>query len=237
MHNKAKKCTDKHAQCLCLTTNNITNWLDCSGDQKGFLQLWTVLFFPHLHQKEINSWNFWVHVQYQFFLPLHPPPHRQFGSCTLCHKSKTQLKGERHKEMTPVRKLLMLGRALAGRKSMGGNTSIHGNGTVGGRGGTKDIFFFFTEKWCICFTQGEKKQRRGERKKNTLLNIFWKKASTLVRLSCVVKVCFIQLCGSVCSCLSGLFLVEAQKDYSWHVQGHSVDTDALQEAELWIQHE
>lgn len=48
----------------------------------------------------------------------------------------------------------------------------------------------------------------------------------------MVKVCFIQLCGSVCSCLSGLFLVEAQKDYSWHVQGHSVDTDALQEAEL-----
>jgi len=48
----------------------------------------------------------------------------------------------------------------------------------------------------------------------------------------VVNVCFIQLCVSVCRCLSGLFLVEAQKDYSWHVQGRSVDLDALQEAEL-----
>lgn len=56
---------------------------------------------------------------------------------------KTQLKGGRHKEMTPARKQLVLGRALAGRKSMGGNTSIHGNGTMGGRGGSKDFFFFF----------------------------------------------------------------------------------------------
>lgn len=50
-----------HSQSLCLTTNNITNWLDCSGDQ-GSPQLWTVLFFPHLHQKEINSRDFWAHV-------------------------------------------------------------------------------------------------------------------------------------------------------------------------------
>ena len=73
-------------------------------------------------------------------------------------------------------------------------------------------------------------RERGKKKQSS--EHLLKKASSLVRLSCVVKVCFIQLCGSVCSCLSGLFLVEAQKDYSWHVQGHSVDTDALQEAEL-----
>lgn len=78
----------------------------------------------------------------------------------------------------------------------------------------------------------EKAKTRRERKKKHSSEHLLKKASSLVRLSCVVKVCFIQLCGSVCSCLSGLFLVEAQKDYSWHVQGHSVDTDALQEAEL-----
>lgn len=76
-----------------------------------------------------------------------------------------------------------------------------------------------------------KTRREKKKKKNTSEHLL-KKTSSLVRLSCVVKVCFIQLCGSVCSCLSGLFLVEVQKDYSWHVQGHSVDTDALQEAEL-----
>lgn len=76
-----------------------------------------------------------------------------------------------------------------------------------------------------------KTRREREKKKHSSEHLL-KKTSSLVRLSCVVKVCFIQLCGSVCSCLSGLFLVEAQKDYSWHVQGHSVDTDALQEAEL-----
>lgn len=144
--------------------------------------------------------------------------------------------------MTPARKQGSCSCwALAGRKSIARNTSIHGNGTMGGRRGSKELFFFFfSEKWCICFTQGDKQQRRGakeKKKKKHTLFIFWKNARSLVRLSCVVKVCFIQLCGSVCSCLSGLFLVEAQKDYSWHVQGHSVDTDALQEAELWIQHE
>lgn len=56
--------------------------------------------------------------------------------------SKTQLKGGRHKEMTPERKPLVMGRALDGRKSMGGNTSIHGNGTMGGKGGSKVVFFF-----------------------------------------------------------------------------------------------
>lgn len=82
----------------------------------------------------------------------------------------------------------------------------------------------------------EKTKTRREEKKNKTHSsenlLRKKKKSSLVRLSCVVKVCFIQLCRSVCSCLSGLFLVEAQEDYSWHVQGHSVDTDALQEAEL-----
>lgn len=165
--------------------------------------------FKHFifHQKEIDASKFHVLVSVFFYKP---PPLSRVGRFTAYHMSKTQLKGGRHKEMTPERKLV-LGRALAGRKSMGGNTSIHGNGTMGGRRGSKAffLFFFYAEKWCICFTQGEKKQRRGGGKKNTLLNIFWKKASSLVRLSCVVKVCFIQLCGSVCSCLSGLFLVEA----------------------------
>lgn len=93
-----------------------------------------------------------------------PPPLSQFGRFTAYCMSKTQLKGGRHKEMTPERKLV-LGRALAGRKSMGGNTSIRGNGTMGGRRGSKAffLFFFYAEKWCICFTQGEKKQRPGGR--------------------------------------------------------------------------
>lgn len=143
-------------------------------------------FFPICIKKKSIAKTF-EHM-YQFFLPLHPPshphPHRQFGSCTLCHKSKTQLKGERHKEMTPARKRLVLGRALAGRKSMGGNASIHGNGTMGGRGGSKDIyiffsFFFFYGKMMHLFYPGrEKAETRREResvKKNTLLNIFWKK--------------------------------------------------------------
>lgn len=41
-------------------------------------------------------------------------------------------------KMTPARKQFVLGRALAGRKSMGGNASMHGNGTMGG---SKDIYF------------------------------------------------------------------------------------------------
>lgn len=77
---------------------------------------------------------------YQFFYKLLPLG--RFGRFTACHMSKTQLKGGRHKEMTPERKQLVLGRALAGRKSMGGNTSIHGNGTTGGRSGSKAFFFF-----------------------------------------------------------------------------------------------
>lgn len=119
---------------------------------------------------------------------------------------------------------------------MGGNTSIHGNGTMGGRGGSKDSSFsFFILKNDAFVLPRERKSKdeesEGKKKKHSSEHLL-KKARSLVRLSCVVKVCFIQLCGSVCSCLSGLFLVEARKDYSWHVQGHSVDTDALQEADL-----
>lgn len=209
-----------------------------SGDQKASLQLWTASIFLSSHQKEISSPNFehaysFSHPSLPPFLPSSLPP-QPFGNCTLSHRSKAQLKGERHKEMTPMRKCLVLGRALAGRKSIALNTSIRVNGTMGGRAGSKDFFW----KMMHLFYPGRQTAKtRREREKSTLLNIFWKKALSLVRLSCVVKVCFIQLCGSVCICLSGLFLVEAQKDYSWHVQGHSVDTDALQEAELWIQHE
>lgn len=112
---------------------------------------------------------------YQFFYK--PPPLNRVGRFTAYRMSKTQLKGGRHKEMTPERKLV-LGRALAGRKSMGGNTSIHGNGTMGGRRGSKAFFlffFFYAEKWCICFTQGEKKQRRGGGKKTHFWTSFEKK--------------------------------------------------------------
>lgn len=82
------------------------------------------------------------------------------------------------------------------------------------------------------FRPGREKAKTWREKKKNASEHLLKKAGSLVGLSCVVNVCFIQLCGSVCSCLSGLFLVEAQKDYSWHVQGHSVDTAALQEPEL-----
>lgn len=91
---------------------------------------------------------------------------------------------------------------------MGGNTSIHGNGTMGGRGGSKDIFFTLKNDAFVLPRERKSKDEERERKKNTSEHLL-KKASSLVRLSCVVKVCFIQLCGSVCSCLSGLFLVEA----------------------------
>lgn len=56
------------------------------------------------------------------------------------------------------------------------------------------------------FYPGREEAKPG-REKNTSEHLL-KRTSSLVRLSCVVKVCFIQLCGSVCSCLSGLFLVE-----------------------------
>lgn len=48
-------------------------------------------------------------------------------------------------------------------------------------------------------------EREESRKKKT--------SEHLVKLSCAVKVYFIQLCRSSCSCLSGLFFcVGAQKD-------------------------
>lgn len=71
--------------------------------------------------------------------------------------------------------------------------------------------FFFTLKndaFVLPRERKSKDEEREKKKKNTSEHLL-KKASSLVRLSCVVKVCFIQLCGSVCSCLSGLFLVEA----------------------------
>lgn len=87
--------------------------------------------------------------------------------------SKIQLKGGRHKEMTPARKQLVLGRALAGRKSMGGNTSIHGNGTMGGRGGSKDIFFFTLKNDAFVLPRERKSKDEEKKNKNqTLLNIF-----------------------------------------------------------------
>lgn len=80
--------------------------------------------------------------------------------------------------MTPARKQLVLGRALAGRKSMGGNTSIHGNGTMGGRGGSKDSFFlFFFKLKNDAFVFPRERKSKDEEikktgKKTTLLNIF-----------------------------------------------------------------
>lgn len=81
--------------------------------------------------------------------------------------------------MTPQRKQLALGRAAAGRKSMGGSTSIHGNSTMGG---SKDFslfylfiyFFFFSIKLenDAFVLPRESKSKDEEKIKKTLLNIF-----------------------------------------------------------------
>lgn len=113
---------------------------------------------------------------YLFFYK--PPPLSRVGRFTAYRMSKTQLKGGRHKEMTPERKLV-LGRALAGRKSMGGNTSIHGNGTMGGRRGSKAFFlFFFFLRWKMMhlFYPGrEKAKTRRGKKKHTSEHLLKKK--------------------------------------------------------------
>ena len=122
-------------QSLCRTTNQ----------HYQLARLEQFSFFPHLHQKEINSQNFWARVSV-FFFPPTSFPCRQFGSCTLRHKSKTQLKGERHKEMTPARKRLVLGRALAGRK-INGREHFHTRKWHNGRERRREwrcvLFFFF----------------------------------------------------------------------------------------------
>lgn len=110
------------------------------------------LFFPIcIKKKSINSQNFWARASVFFFhCNLTPPPPsfpcRQFGSCTLRHKSKTQLKGERHKEMTPARKRLVLGRALAGRKNQWEGTLPYTEMAQweGEEEGVKMFFFLFS---------------------------------------------------------------------------------------------
>lgn len=64
----------------------------------------------------------------------------------------------------------MLGRALAGRKSIAGNTSIRGNGTMGGRAGSKD--FFLKNDAFVLPRETNSKDEEREREKSTLLNIF-----------------------------------------------------------------
>lgn len=60
----------------------------------------------------------------------------------------------------------MLGRALAGRKSIAGNTSIRGNGTMGGRAGSKDFFFSFLKNDAFVLPrETNSKDEERERKK------------------------------------------------------------------------
>lgn len=150
--------------------HRITGRATNSGTDKRYI-LWKHAFFSPInsfkhfifHQKEIDASKF--HVLVSVFYK--PPPLSRVGRFTAYRMSKTQLKGGRHKEMTPERKLV-LGRALAGRKSMGGNTSIHGNGTMGGRRGSKAffLFFFFTLKNDAFVLPRERKSKdeEGEKK-------------------------------------------------------------------------
>lgn len=171
-HNKRNYYTDKHAHCI--ATNTTTNWLGRSHDQTGSLQLWTAFFFSFICFKKKSIAKTFERM-YQFFLPLHSFPYHQFGSCTFCHKSKIQLKGRGTRRWHQQGSSSCRVGTWLGENQWEGALPYMETAQWEGEKGVKIfLFFFFYRKMMHLFYPGRAKAKT-KRKKNSLLNIFWKK--------------------------------------------------------------